>query len=147
MRVPNPAPQTDLGLLVLRVGLAGLLLLHGIAKVKGGIAWMAGPLGAAGLPSALAYGVYVAEIVAPALLILGLFTRLAALVIAFNMAMAVFLVRRDAIGTISPQGGGWAVELEALFFVAALTLALTGAGRYAIGAPGGNTNRFGSRRR
>lgn len=136
MRLPNPATQTDAGLLVLRVGLAGLLLLHGIAKVKGGVAWMAGPLGAYGLPGWVAYGSYVAELVAPVLLILGLWTRLAALVIAFNMSMAILLARRDAIGTINPMGGGWAIELEALFLVGALALALAGSGRYAL-APSG----------
>jgi putative oxidoreductase len=133
MRLPNPAPQTDAGLLVLRVGLAALLLFHGVFKVRHGVGWMAGPLGAAGLPSALAYGAYVAELVAPVLLILGLWARLAALVIAINMAMAIFLARGDAIGTINPMGGGWAVELEALFLLGALAIALAGPGRYAIG--------------
>ena len=136
MRLPNPATQTDAGLLVLRVGLAGLLLLHGIAKVKGGVAWMAGPLGAYGLPGYVAYGSYVAELVAPLLLVLGLWTRLGALVIAFNMAMAILLARRDAIGTINPMGGGWAIELEVLFLVGALALALAGSGRFAV-APSG----------
>jgi putative oxidoreductase len=133
MALPSPAPRVDAGLFVLRLGLATILLFHGIYKVTHGVAWIGGPLGAVGLPAFLAYGTYVAEIVAPVLLILGLWTRAAALVIAFDLFMAVFLARRGDIGKISPMGGGWAIELEALFFVMALTLALTGGGRYGLG--------------
>ena len=134
MRLPAPAAYPDAGLLVLRVGLAALLLFHGVFKLTHGVAWIGGPLAAVGLPGFLAYGVYVAEVVAPVLLILGLWTRAAALVVAFDMLMAVLLVRRADVGTINEMGGGWAIELEALFLVAALALALAGGGRYAIGA-------------
>ena len=72
----------DLGKLILRVTVAGLLIFHGISKLKAGIGWMAGPLGAAHLPFALGYGVYVAEVLAPVLLVLGIFTRPAAVIIA-----------------------------------------------------------------
>jgi putative oxidoreductase len=133
MRLPNPAPHPDTGLLVLRLGLAAILLFHGVYKLTHGVAWMSGPLSAVGLPSALAYGVYVAEVVAPVFLILGLWTRAAALVIAFDMVMALFLTRRGDIGRINPMGGGWAIELEVSILVAALTLALAGGGRYGLG--------------
>jgi putative oxidoreductase len=133
MRLPNPTPHPDAGLLVLRWGLAVILLFHGVFKATHGVAWIGGPLSAVGLPGVLAYGTYVAELVAPVLLILGLWTRAAALVIAFNMAMAIFLARRGDIGKISPMGGGWAIELEVLLLVAALALALAGGGRYGLG--------------
>jgi putative oxidoreductase len=133
MRLPNPTPNIDAGLLVLRLGVAGLLLLHGISKLQNGVAWMSGPLSAVGLPSALAYGAYVAELVAPVLLILGLWTRAAALLITFHMAMAIFLARRGDIGKINPMSGGWAIELEVLLLLAALALALAGGGRYGLG--------------
>ena len=129
----GPAPRTDAGLLLLRFGLATVLLFHGIYKVTHGVAWMSRPLGGAGLPAWLSYGVYVGEIIAPALLILGLWTRPAALVIAFNMFMAIFLARRGDIGKINPMGGAWAIEIEVLLLVCALTLALTGGGRYGLG--------------
>jgi putative oxidoreductase len=135
MRLPNPATRPDAGLLLLRFGLAGILLFHGIYKATHGVAWISGPLGAVGLPSALAYGTYVAELLAPVLLILGLWPRLAALIIAFNMAMAIYLARRGDIGKINPAGGGWAIELEVLLLVAALAIALAGAGRYSVSRP------------
>ena len=129
----GPAARTDAGLLLLRFGVGTLLLFHGIFKVSSGVGWMAGMLGAVGLPPWVGYGVYIGEIVAPALLILGLWTRLAGLVIAFNMFMAIFLGRRGDIAKFDPMGGGWAIELELLFLVGGLTLALTGGGRYGLG--------------
>ena len=130
MAITSPAPRVDAGLLLLRLSLGAILLCHGIFKLTHGVAWMSGPLGAAGLPSALAYGSYVGEVVAPLLLIFGLWPRLAALVIAFDMLMAIFLTKRAVLGTINPMSGGWAIELEALYLFAALTIALAGGGRY-----------------
>lgn len=122
----------DAGKLLLRLTIGVLLILHGIAKLKGGVGWMAGPLGAAGLPAFVAYGAYVGEIVAPLLLIAGKWTRLAGLVVAFNMLMAILLVRRADIGTINPQGGGWAIELEMLFLLGGIVIFLVGSGKYAL---------------
>ncbi|HEV7991700.1 MAG TPA: DoxX family protein [Gemmatimonadaceae bacterium] len=136
MNLPNPATRPDAGLLVLRLGLGGILLFHGIYKVTHGVAWMSGPLSAVGLPVQLAYGAYIAEVIAPALLILGLWTRFAALIIAFDMVMAIYLARSGDIGKINPMGGGWAIELEALLLVAALAIALAGSGRYALQTSG-----------
>jgi putative oxidoreductase len=146
MRLPNPAPHPDTGLLVLRLGLAGVLLFHGIFKATHGVGWMSGPLSAVGLPAWVGYGVYVAELLAPVMLILGLWPRLAALIIAFDMAMAIYLARRGDVGKINPMSGGWAIELEVILLVAALTLALAGAGKYAIQkagvAPGSRRGRY-----
>ncbi len=123
----------DIGKLVLRWTVAALMLFHGVYKIEHGIAWMAEPLRQFGLPFFIGYSVYVAEVVAPVLLILGLFTRLSALAIAFDMVMAVVLVLRDQAFTRKEMGGGWAIELEAFFFFASLAIVFLGAGRYAIG--------------
>ena len=86
-----------------------------------------------GMPAWLSYGVYVAEVFAPLLVIVGLWARHAALVIAFDMIMAIFLARRGDVAKINPMGGGWAIELELLFLVMAVAIALMGSGRYGIG--------------
>jgi putative oxidoreductase len=132
MAFSPPAPRTDAGLLVLRLGLGTIVLFHGIYKLTHGVAWIAGPLGGVGLPAWLAYGAYVGEILAPALVILGLWARPAALVIAFDMFMAIFLARRGDVAKINPGGGGWAIELEVMLCVAALAIALAGSGRFGI---------------
>jgi putative oxidoreductase len=132
MAMPSIKTHPDTGLLVLRLGLGALLLFHGIYKATHGVAWIAGPLAKHGLPPWMMYGVYVAEIIAPILLIFGLWTRIAALIIAFDMVMAIYLARLGDIGKVNPMGGAWAIEVEAMYLVMALTLALAGGGRYGL---------------
>lgn len=123
--------RDDAGKLLLRLTIGVLLLFHGIGKMMGGIGWMAGMLGALGLPAFFGYGAYVGEVVAPLFAIAGKFTRIAGLIIAFNMLSAVLLVLRDKIFTLN-QGHGWAIELEMLFLLGGVTLFLLGSGRYAV---------------
>jgi putative oxidoreductase len=123
----------DIGKLLLRVTLGGILLFHGVYKLTHGVEWIKPRLAQVGLPGALAYGTYLAEAVAPLLLIVGYRVRLAALIIAFDMCMAIGLVLRHQIFALSPTaGGGWAIELQALILCAAVSVALLGAGRYGV---------------
>lgn len=124
--------RSDQGRLVLRLTIAGLLLVHGVSKLGAGVGWISDMLTGMGLPGFLAYGAYVGEIVAPLLVLAGFLTRPAALVMAFHMATAVLLARRDAIFSINPQSGGLAIELELLFLLGAVAIALLGSGRYAV---------------
>lgn len=129
----------DLGKLLLRVTLAVLLLFHGISKLGGGIGFITGMLGKMGLPEAIGYLVYVGEVIAPLLVLVGVWTRPAALVVAGNMVVAVLLVHTAEFFTLS-QTGGWALELQGMFFFAALAVALLGAGRYSAGGRTGKWN-------
>ena len=129
----------DLGKLVLRLTLGVLTLLHGVAKIAGGVAGIVGMVEKAGLPGAFGYLVYVGEVLAPLLVIVGLWTRPAALVIAVNMVVAVALVHAHELWTLGKQGG-WALELQGMFFFVALAVALLGAGRYSIGGIRGRFN-------
>jgi putative oxidoreductase len=122
----------DTGKLILRLTVGVLMLLHGIAKMKGGVDWMSGMLAEAGLPGFIRYGVYVGEVIAPILVIVGVFSRPAGLVIAINMAVAVMLARRDAIFALAEQGGGAAIELELLFGLGGLAIYCLGSGKYAL---------------
>ena len=95
----------DLGKLVLRVTLGALLLFHGVDKLTGGIDPIVGMVTARGWPALLAWGVYAGEVLGPLLVIVGLFTRLGALLILGNMldqnfrrAMVVF--ERETIWSI-----------------------------------------------
>lgn len=121
----------DWGRLLLRLTIGVLLLLHGIAKIKNGIGWMAGPLSGLGLPAFVGYGVYVGEVVAPLFLIAGKYARIAGLVIAFNMLNAIIIALRDKIFTLN-QGGGWAIELELLFLFGGVAIFFLGSGKYSL---------------
>lgn len=54
----------DFGKLILRVCVGGLMLFHGIFKLQYGIDGVTGLLESRGLPTFMAYGVYVGEILA-----------------------------------------------------------------------------------
>ena len=127
----------DLGKLLLRLMLGGLLICHGIAKLVSGPAAIKGMVAAAGYPAELGYLVYVGELIAPALLIIGVFTRPAALVIAINMVVAVLLAHSKQLFTLNPNTGAWALELQAFFLFTALAIALLGPGGIRFGRRGG----------
>jgi putative oxidoreductase len=129
----------DLGKLVLRVVLAVLLLFHGVSKLVGGVGFITGMLEKMGLPGAIGYLVYIGEVIAPLLILFGVWTRAAALVVAANMVVAVLLVHTSEFFTMS-KTGGWALELQGMFFFTALAVALLGAGRYSIGGRAGKWN-------
>lgn len=123
--------NADLGRLLLRIALGVLILFHGVAKLRGGIDPITGLVTAMGLPAFVAYGVYVGEVVAPLLVIAGWFSRIAALVIAINMLFAVTLAHRPELFKLA-QSGGYALELQALYLIVAIALALMGPGRFSM---------------
>ena len=127
----NPALQQDLGKLILRVTLGVLVLLHGIAKLTGGLSGITGMVEAQGLPGFLGYAVLVGEVVAPLMIITGFHARIGALLVAINMLVAIVLVHMGELGSLNGQGG-WALELQGMFLGTALALALIGPGRYSV---------------
>src|SRR5437762_3739985 len=128
----STSARDDYGKLILRLTVAVLLGFHGISKLKNGIGWMSGPLHAHHLPTFVGYGVYVAEVVVPILLILGIFTRPAALVIVFELLMALFLVVQGHTFQIQPQGGALGAEVQFLYIFSCIAIAFLGSGRFAL---------------
>lgn len=127
----NDNARADLGKLVLRLALGVLVLLHGIAKLKGGLAGIVGMVEAQGLPGFVGYGVLVGEVLAPVLVIVGLYARVGGLLIAVNMLAALALVHLGQFGQLNEQGG-WALELQGMYLAAAVAIALFGPGAYSI---------------
>ncbi len=132
-------PAADAGRLVLRLALGLMMLMHGLQKVQGGPGSVMQMLEGAGLPAVLAYGVYLGEVVAPVLLIIGVMTRAAAGVIVVNMLFAIGLAHAQDIFMRTPTGG-WAIKLQGLYLFGAVALVLLGAGRYAVGGARGRWN-------
>ena len=120
----------DLGFLVIRLSIGIMMLLHGIAKLIGGVGAVQGMVVAKGLPAFISYGVYIGEVIVPLLLIIGSRTRLAALIFALN-CLAIIWFGGHSIFTLD-KFGGWSAELPGLFFFGALSLFFTGAGKYAL---------------
>ncbi|MER7078470.1 putative oxidoreductase [Saccharopolyspora kobensis] len=126
--------STDLGLLILRLSLGGLFLVHGAQKLFG---VLGGP-GPEGFAQALAKMGFqqsamlslvtgATELGAGALLVLGLFTPLAAAGVVGVMANAIFL--KLGAGFFNATGG---FEFEATLLVLGLGLMFTGPGRVAL---------------
>jgi putative oxidoreductase len=128
-----------LGKLVLRLAVGTLMLMHGIHKLGAGVDGIVGLVAKAGLPGQLGYFVYVGEVLAPLLVIVGLWTRLAAFLMFVTMVVAVWLVHMNDLLLLT-RNGGWALELQGLFLFGSLAIALLGAGRYSVGGAGGRFN-------
>lgn len=129
----------DIGKLVLRLSVGILLLMHGLFKLMHGIAGISALVQANGWPVWLAYGVFIGEMIAPALLILGLLTRASAVVIVMNMLIAVYLAHSHQLFHLT-KSGGWLLELQGLYLFGALAIALLGAGRFSVGGARGRLN-------
>lgn len=127
----------DLARLVLRLSVGGMFLMHGVSKLRKGVDPIVSELVATGLPGALAKLVYVGEVVAPLLVILGVAARLGGALIAATMLVAVWLMHIDDLGHLG-RGGGWAIELQALYFFGGVCIALLGSGHYGIMRGRGN---------
>ena len=129
----------DAALLILRVVLGLLILLHGVSKLPPPPEFLITGLAQKGLPGFFAYGVYLGEIVGPILIIVGIWTRLGALLIVANMIVAVLVAHTGDLVHLNKQGG-YALELQTMYLFTAVALALTGAGRYSIGGRYGPLN-------
>lgn len=121
----------DLGKFILRASFAAMMLMHGWHKITHGLGGIAGILSANGLPTWISYGVYMGEVVAPILLILGILTRISALFMLGTMVFAWLLTGVAKTFTVTAVGA-WGIEHMMVFFFAALAIMFLGCGRYSV---------------
>lgn len=121
----------DLGLLILRISTSLLMLFHGAAKLMHGVGGLSKGLAAKGLPEFLAYGVYVGEVIAPVLIIVGLYTRISSIIVAGTMVVAIYVAHGHELFTLGKFGAP-VIELPFLYLIVAITLLFTGPGKYSI---------------
>jgi putative oxidoreductase len=121
----------DAGKLLVRAVPAVLMLLHGVHKLGHGVAGIVETMTRAGLPGFFAYGVYLGEVVAPILMLVGYLSRPAGVVFAFNMIVAVCVAHSADVFHLG-KNGQWPIELNALYFTAGIAVAIFGPGRYSV---------------
>lgn len=121
----------DIAKLILRLSVGVMVLFHGVDKIINGIGGVKHLTASAGLPEFLAYGVYVGEVIVPILILLGAYARVASLVLAFNMSVAIFLAYGSSLFTLGKHGAP-SFELPFLYLVMSLMIFVFGSGRYAL---------------
>lgn len=105
-------------LALFRIVIGLFFAIHGVQKILGGVSfvsWPAGPMS-------------IIELVGGGLVLIGLWTRWAALISSGAMAYAYFVVHQPK-GLLPIQNGG---ELAAVYSWAFLLLVFTGAGAWSI---------------
>ena len=117
--------------LLLRLSLGIMFLAHAAVKLfiftPSGTA---GYFGSLGLPPALAYLVMAAEVIGGSALILGIYTRVVAILLAPVLLGAIVTVHGANGWLFTNTGGGW--EYPAFLLVGLLALAGVGDGAWAV---------------
>jgi putative oxidoreductase len=121
------ASATDWTSLILRLTFGLLMLSHGIQKLMkfmDGNMEFGDPIGI-GVTASLALTIF-AEVLCSALLVIGLWTRLALIPLIVTMAVAAFIVHiNDDLGTMEPA---------LLYLLSYCALFLLGSGKYSVDA-------------
>jgi len=133
------SPYSDWGLLILRLATGIIFLVHGWPKLNPnspmkGPAGFGGSLKQMGVPLPILFGWLVAllETAGAILLILGLGTRILAVLFAIDMLVATFAVKTRVmkVGFTAQQATGW--EFDFALLAISLALLFTGAGSIAL---------------
>ena len=130
-KIESSFDYEDMGKLVLRVSFAVMMLLHGLAKVNHGTAYIEGLLVQNGLPAFVAYGVYLGEVIAPLMVAIGLYTRIGSGIVIGTCLFIVGLAHMDNILALGKHGQ-WAMEGVGVYLFAAIAVLLMGSGKYAV---------------
>jgi putative oxidoreductase len=128
-----PFQSDALGKLTLRLTVGILMLFHGVHKIfnPSSLDFISKQLANADLPQGLAYGVYLGEVIAPLMIILGVFARFGGLLVFSNMIFAIVLAHRSQLLTLTDTGG-YTLELQIFFLLTGLTVFFLGSGRIAV---------------
>jgi putative oxidoreductase len=137
-------PSTSVGLAFVRFALGIIFTISGVGKVfavgpkASGIDAFAGTIAQLGmpLPTVAAWGVGLLELVGGVLLLVGLFTRVVAALLAVNMAVATVLVHLPS-GFVVANGG---FEYTLVLGLSAVGLAVGGSGAISLERTLGNKN-------
>ena len=119
--------------LAVRIIVGIIMFAHGLQKLQGGPSGFGQGLAGMGVPAPelMAYVVTFVELVGGALLIVGLLSRLAALLLTIDLVVAILLVKLN-VGLIAPQGSGAGAELDLALIAGFLVILLAGPGRFSL---------------
>jgi putative oxidoreductase len=123
--------RDSIGLLLLRLVVGAAFMLHGWPKIQNPTGWMGAE---APVPAALQAAAAIAEFAGGAALIVGLLTRLAAIMLGVTMAVAAGMVHISQGHPFVGKPGDPSWELAAVYFACAVLFLLAGPGRLSLDA-------------
>lgn len=115
--------SNEIGTFILRVFLGITFFVHGLAKFQGGIENTAGFFDSLGLPPFTAYVVAIIELVGGLAMVLGLGTRVVAILFAVILAVATVKVKLAAGFLGNGQMAGYELDLALIVIAIYLSLA------------------------
>jgi putative oxidoreductase len=95
---------SDLGKLLIRLAAGGLMLFHGVSDILKGPGEVMKIFAAQGLPTFFAYGIYLGELIAPVLILIGFLARPAGILVAGTMIVAVLTAHMSQIFAMDDYG-------------------------------------------
>ncbi len=122
--------QYEQSAFILRITFGAILLAHGLLKVL--VFTIPGTVGffaSLGLPAILAYATIFAEVAGGIAILLGVMTRLTA-ILSIPIMLGATWVHSSNGWVFSNEGGGW--EFPAVLVVLAITVAIQGPGKLAL---------------
>lgn len=121
----------DIGKLILRITVGGLMIFHGIHKLIHGHDFIINQLQSVGLPKWLWLGVPVSEVLAPLALILGVATKVSSLLIAFTMLMSIYMIYGWHLIQFN-EVGALKMEVNLFFLLTSICILFLGSGKYSL---------------
>lgn len=120
-------PVASLGLLILRLGFGGLLMVHGYDKMMNYSEMSQKFMPFMGMSASVSLSLVIfAEFICSIFVVLGLLTRIACVPIIITMAVALFMAHG---GDVTGQG-----QAATLFLLSFLTILFTGPGKFSLDA-------------
>lgn len=113
--------NSDTGILILRIGVAAIFIMAGWMKVSN-LSQTVAMFGTMGIGAVWAYIASFSELIGGILVLLGIFTRPGATLLAITMGVAISLTYKDMALVMTPF----------ILFVANLSLIFSGSGRFSI---------------
>lgn len=122
----------DLSLLFARIGLGICLFMHGFSKILHGVDNVKAILIKSGLPGFFGYFAYIGEFIAPLMIILGLYSRIGAVLVLGTCITILYSFYGFSNLFQLEQNGGFNAEIVYLYISIASCLLFSGSGKYAV---------------
>lgn len=120
----------DIAMLLIRLGLGVSIFMHGLNKIFNGLSFVRSVVLKLGLPEFVSYGVYLSEIIAPIMLMIGFYSRLGAFVIICSSIFIIYATYPNPLALTSH--GGFSAEILYLYIFSSFCIVFNGSGKYAL---------------